>query len=372
MKPILISGIQPTGKLHIGNYLGALKNFVELQNSGKYQCYFFVADLHALTENPEAKDLNKNISNLTADFLSAGLDPKKSVIFQQSQIPAHSELAWILNTITPMGELSRMTQFKDKTKAVPKDFDKFAQESFIKEFGHKPESDAEKVAVGVVSENLKNLEALIGNMFQSNIGLLDYPILMAADILLYNTAIVPVGDDQDQHLELTRTLARKFNSRFGKTFIEPKSVHTKTPRVMSLANPEKKMSKSMPESCLFIDDSPEEIRNKIKRAVTDSGSEIKYDKKNKSAISNLLEIYSELSGEAIPKLEKKFSGKNYSVLKNDLAELVINYFADFRKKKSALVKNKAKLSSVLSAGSQKAAKVANKKMEDVKKRVGLI
>ncbi len=326
MKPVLVSGVQPTGKLHIGNYLGALKNFVDLQNSGKYQCYFFVADLHSLTEDFNPKEKSKQILSLMADFLAAGLDPKKSIIFLQSQISAHSELAWILNTITPMGELERMTQFKEK-------------------------SDHQKVNI--------------------NTGLFDYPVLQAADILLYDAKFVPVGNDQDQHLEFSRTLARKFNSRFGKTFIEPQAVHTKTPRVMSLANPEKKMSKSQPESCLFIDDSLEEIKNKIKRAVTDSGSEIKH-KENKPAINNLLEIYSALSNKTIPQLENKFKGKNYSVFKNALAETIIDYFADFRKKKSALMKNPSKLSSVLSAGSQKAVKVANKKITAVKKKVGLI
>ena len=335
MKPILISGIQPTGKLHIGNYLGALKHFVELQNSGKYECYFFIADLHSITENFDPKEKSEQILNLTADFLAAGLDPargelvepKKSTIFLQSRIPAHSELAWILNTVAPIGELERMTQFKDKSVRQ--------------------------------KENV-------------NAGLFTYPTLMAADILLYETKFVPVGDDQDQHSEITRTLARKFNAKFGKTFIEPQAVHTKTPRVMSLANPLKKMSKSEPESCLFIDDSPEAIENKIKRAVTDSGTEIKYDKKNKPAISNLLEIYSSLSGLDIKKLEKEFSGKKYSEFKNSLAELVTDYFSDFRRKKKELMKNQQKLVSVLSSGSEKAAKIANKKIAEVKKKIGLL
>lgn len=327
MKPILISGIQPTGKLHIGNYLGALKSFVELQNSGKYECYFFIADLHSLTENFDPKEKSEQILNLTADFLAAGLDPKKSTIFLQSRIPAHSELAWILNTVTPMGELERMTQFKDKSARQ--------------------------------KENV-------------NAGLFTYPTLMAADILLYSTNVVPVGDDQDQHLEITRTLARKFNAKFGKTFIEPKAVHTKTPRVMSLSNPLKKMSKSEPESCLFIDDSPHEIQNKIKRAVTDSGTEIKYDKKNKPAISNLLEIYSSLSGEGISALEKRFKGKKYVEFKIDVAKTVANHFADFRKAKSALIENRAHLLSLLSDGSEKAAQIANKKIAEVKKKIGLV
>lgn len=327
MKPVLISGIQPSGKLHIGNYLGALKNFVDLQNSGKYQCYFFIADLHSLSEDFNHEEKREQILNLTADFLASGLDPKRSIIFQQSRIPAHSELASILYPITPIGELERMTQYKDK-----------------------------------VAHQKENINA----------GLFNYPVLMAADILLYGTEFVPVGDDQDQHLEITRTLARKFNAKFGKTFVEPKAVHTKNPRVMSLANPQKKMSKSQPESCLFIDDSPGEIRDKIRRAVTDSGSEIKYDKKNKPAISNLLEIYSSLSNKPIKDLERKFSSSNYSEFKNDLAELISDYFADFRRRKSVLIKDKEKLASTLANGSGKARKVANKKITEAKARVGLL
>ncbi len=412
---ILVSGVQPTGKLHIGNYLGALKNFVDLQNSGKYQCYFFIADLHSLTGEFNPKEKQKQILNLTADFLAAGLDPKKSVIFQQSQIPAHSELMWILNTITPMGELERMTQFKEKAgmgdyllyfkqlseninverpeeeKAWEeyekiKNFEKYYKELFSREI---EPTEKDLVDLHKILNLLKNLSSTYKQLREfsratnnlldeyvkrskTKFGLFDYPVLMAADIIIYNARFVPVGDDQLQHLELTRTVVRKFNSKFGKTFIEPKAIQTETPRVMSLANPEKKMSKSQPESCLFIDDSPEEIKNKIKRAVTDSGSEIKYDKKNKPAISNLLEIYSALSGDVIVKLEDEFSGKNYSVLKNDLAELVADYFSDFRKKKSALLKNPVKLRLALESGSEKASKIANKKILEVKKKVGLI
>ncbi len=325
-KPILISGIQPTGRLHIGNYLGALKNFVELQNSGKYQCYFFIADLHALTENPDSKELNKNIAGLASDFLAAGLDPKKSVIFQQSQIPAHSELAWILNTITPMGELERMTQFKDKS-----------------------------------SRQIENV----------NVGLFDYPVLMAADIIMYDTAVVPVGEDQLQHLELTRTIARKFNARFGKTFIEPKALMTPTPRVMSLTSPEKKMSKSQPGGCLFMDDEPEAIKGKIARATTDSGSEIKHDRQNKPGISNLMEIYSSVTGEPIAKIEKRFAGKGYGEFKKSLAEEVSGYFADFRKKKKTLMSKQSALKTTLNSGSKKASAKASAKIKEVKKKVGL-
>jgi len=361
-KPILISGIQPTGRLHIGNYLGALKNFVELQNSGKYQCYFFIADLHALTENPDAKELNKNIAGLASDFLAAGLDPKKSVIYQQSQISAHAELAWILNTITPTGELLQMTQFKDKARFDAKAF------NTIKEILDK------SIPVETAKEIFEEMEELSNDLKKgsANVGLFDYPVLMAADILMYDTAVVPVGEDQLQHLELARTLARKFNARFGKTFIEPKALMTPTPRVMSLTNPEKKMSKSQPDGCLFMDDEPEEIKRKISRATTDSCSEIKHDRKNKPGISNLLEIYSSISGEPVAKIEKRFDGKNYSELKKSLAEEISGCFADFRKKKKSLMAKPATLKSVLTAGSKKAAIKASVKISEVKKRTGLI
>ncbi|HVO28658.1 MAG TPA: tryptophan--tRNA ligase [Candidatus Paceibacterota bacterium] len=326
-KPILFSGIQPTGRLHIGNYLGALKNFVELQNSGKYDCYFCIVDLHSLTGDFNPKEKSAQILDLAADFLAAGLDPKRSVIFQQSQVPAHSELTWILNTITPMGELERMTQFKDKS--------------------------------GRQRENV-------------NVGLFDYPVLMATDILLYGTRIVPVGDDQLQHLELTRTLARKFNTRFGQTFTEPKALLTKTPRVMSLKDPTKKMSKSVPEGCLFLDDGPDDIGSKIARAVTDSGSEIEYDPERKPGLSNLLEIYAAFGGYGPEEAAGRFAGKNYSDFKRTLAELIADHFAGFRAAKKALLAKPATLVKTLDAGSKEASKIAEAKMTEIKEKVGLV
>lgn len=326
MKPVLFSGVQPTGRLHIGNYLGALKNFIDLQDSGKYDCYFFVVDLHSLTEPFDPKEKPGHILGLASDFLAVGLDPKRSTIALQSQVPAHSELTWILNTVTPMGELERMTQFKDKS--------------------------------------LRQQENV-------NVGLFDYPVLMAADILLYNTAVVPVGDDQLQHLELARTLARKFNARFGKTFVEPKALLTKTSRVMSLKDPQKKMSKSQPEGCLFLDDTPEEIQAKIARAVTDSGSEIAYDPAKKPGLSNLLEIYAALSGAEPQAVAKKFAGGNYSAFKQRLGELVAAHFAEFRTRKKVLLAKPSALTKILSEGSARAAKVAEKKMAEVKERIGL-
>ncbi len=326
MKPVLVSGIQPSGRLHIGNYLGALKNFVDLQNSGKYDCYFFLADLHSLTEPFDPKEKRAQILELTADFLAAGLDPAKSVIFQQSQSPAHAELAWILNTITPMGELERMTQFKDKSA---------------------------RQAANV------------------NVGLFDYPVLMAADILFCDPAVVPVGDDQLQHLELTRTLARKFNKKFGKTFTEPKDLLTKTPRVMSLKDPSKKMSKSDPASCLFIDDTPEDIKAKIARAVTDSGSEVTFDPEKKPGLANLLEIYAALSDKEPKAVAKEFTGQSYSALKNRLAELMAAYFSEFRSKKKTLLAKPSTLVEVLRDCSEKAAAIATKKVAEVKQKIGL-
>lgn len=325
-KSVLISGIKPEGPLHVGNFLGSLKNFIELQDSGKYNCYFFIADLHSLTEDFNHKEKPHQIIELVAECLSAGIDPQKSTIFLQSTVAAHAELTWLLTVITPEGELRRMTQYKDKA-------------------------------------TIKKLSA--------NAGLLMYPILMAADILLYDARFVPVGEDQLQHLELARTLARRFNKKFGKTFVEPQPILTKTPRVMSLLNPEKKMSKSQPEGCLFIDDSPAEIEKKIARAVTDSGSEIRHDQEKKPGLSNLIEIYSALSNETIPKLEKQFAGKNYAEFKSALAELVANYFADLRKNKEALMKTPTALKKVLRYGSEQAAEVANKKIEEVKGVVGL-
>ena len=327
VKPILVSGIQPTGKLHLGNYLGALKNFVDLQNSGKYQCYFFIADLHALTENPNPKDLQKNILNLVIDYLAAGLSPTRSVIFTQSTVPAHTELGWIFETIAPLGEMERMTQFKEKS-----------------------------------AHNPKNI----------NLGLLSYPALMAADILIYNPSFVPIGKDQFQHLELTRTLARKFNSKFGKTFLEPKAIATPTPKLMSLDDPTKKMSKSRPAGCLFLDDSAAAIRDKIKRAVTDSGREIKYAPESKLAVSNLLLIYSELSGKSIKIIEKTHKGKGYAEFKKDLAEVIVKALTPFQKKKKELSKKQSYIKKVLVSGNKKANTVASKKLLEAKKKIGLI
>src|SRR3989344_260219 len=324
-KPVLISGIQPTGSLHIGNYLGALKNFVELQDSGAYECYFFIADYHSLTEPFTKEEKERRVLGLAATFLAAGLDPKRSTLFIQSHVPASTELAWILSALTPFGELRRMTQFKEKG----------------------------------------------GEKDSANVGLFTYPVLMAAGILLYDAKTVPVGEDQLQHLQLARTLARKFNAKFGKVFIEPKALMTDVPRLMSLKDPQKKMSKSDPAGCLFLDDAPEAIRKKVMGAVTDSGGAVAYDQKQRPGISNLVLIYAAIGGMGTDAVVKKFSGEGYAPFKQELAELLIQKLAPFRETKTGLVKNSKKVRGAFAEGAEKANAVAAEKMLAVRSALGL-
>ena len=328
----IISGIQPSGKLHIGNYLGAIKNWLKLQSASrrtKNQCFFFIADYHSITEDYNPKEKSKEIFDLAVDLLALGLNPKKSTIFIQSQIPAHANLAWILNTMVKIPELERMTQFKDKTQSQ--------------------------------KENL-------------NAGLFDYPVLMAADILIYKAEAVPVGEDQVQHLELTRDIARRFNAKFGKTFAQPKPIFTATPRIMSLSDPTKKMSKSGGEkSYIAITDSPKVIREKIKSAVSDTGG-----KDKKTGGNNLLTIFNALAQIKTEKTEYlKFKkdytdGKlKYSEFKPRLADLIANYFADYRGKRAKLSQNPEYIKNVLRDGAEKASVTAEKTLKEVKEKIGL-
>ncbi|QQG45345.1 MAG: tryptophan--tRNA ligase [Candidatus Sungiibacteriota bacterium] len=322
----LLSGIQPSGNLHIGNYLGAIKHWVELQK--KYREFIAIVDLHAITVPQNPKILYQKTLEIAALLLACGINPKKSILFVQSHVPAHTELAWILNTLTPVGELERMTQFKEKQERS-----------------------------GALA------------------GLLNYPILQAADILLYRPDVVPVGEDQLQHIEFTRTLARKFNNRFGKTFKEPKALLQKdAARVMGLDNPAKKMSKSAPSPNNYIAlfDSPAQIRRKIKIAVTDSGSEVRYDQKIKPAISNLMTIYSAFAGLSRAQIEKKYRGKGYAEFKNDLGELLVRRLAPIQKKYQTLIKNKKALLAILKQGAKEADKTASVTLRLVKERVGFV
>ncbi len=321
-KPVLISGIQPSGRLHIGNYLGALKHFVELQETGKYECLFFAADLHSLTEPFAPKEKRKEVTELLKAYRAAGLSPEQSTLFVQSAVPAHTELMWYLATVTPYGDLARMTQFKDKSAHEPKNV---------------------------------------------NAGLLTYPILMAADILLYDAAIVPVGEDQLQHLEFARMLARKFNKRFGKTFTEPKPLMTDIPRLMALDEPGEKMSKSRPKGCLFLDDAPEAIREKIAAATTDSEARVVYDEKRKQGVSNLIRIYAAFAGESVKDVERSFDGKGYQEFKTALAELLIQKLESFREAKYA----EEELERMAAAGNENARQRADAKLAEVKEKLGL-
>ena len=335
-KKIIFSGTAPSGNIHIGNYLGAIKQWVEMQNTGEYQNIFCVVDEHAITTPQYPAKLRSKILEVFTLYLALGIDPEKSIIFVQSNVPEHTELGWILNTITPIGELERMTQFKDK------------------------------------SQKQKSVLA----------GLLNYPTLMAADILLYHTNIVPVGEDQLQHIELTRTIARKFNSTFGETFAIPEPFLNKEgKRIMGLDDPSKKMSKSAenPKNYIALLDSLETIREKIKAAVTDSDSEIKYDEQNKPAVSNLLTVYSLFSGlpadrqgKKISELEKEYESKNYSVFKNDLAEIIIEGLSPIQKKYKELSANPDYIKKVLRDGAEKAKAIASQTMAEVRSKIGFL
>jgi tryptophanyl-tRNA synthetase len=321
----VFSGIQPTGAIHIGNYLGGIKQFLELQE--RNECIFSIVDLHAITIPYDTRKLQENILDTAVCYLASGINPEKTILFVQSQIKEHSELAWLLGTVTPTGDLLRMTQYKEKSKQF-------------------------KGKVGA--------------------GILNYPILMAADILLYKTELVPVGQDQKQHVELARTIARRFNKTFGETFPEPKVKLQKIgAKIMALNNPKKKMSKSIPESCLYLFDEPDVIKKKIMTAVTDSGRTIKYDLQKKPGISNLLTIYSLFSGKSIKELEKNFKGLGYEKFKESLAELLINSLEPLRKKRRELLQREVYVREILEQGRKRAQIIAQSTMAEVKKKMGL-
>lgn len=320
----IFSGVQPTNNLHIGNYLGAIRNWVELQKEN--ECIFCVVDLHALTVYQKPEVLRQNILNVAKTYLAAGVDPKKSIIFVQSDVKEHTELAWVLNTIAKIGELERMTQFKDKAK-----------------------------------QHAENI----------NMGLFGYPVLMAADILLYNTNMVPVGEDQKQHVELTRDLALRFNKLYGETFIVPEPLIRKGgARVMGLDDPSKKMSKSATSASNYISllDDPEVARKKIMRAVTDSGSEVKGGS-DKPALENLLTIYSLLSGKAVKDIEKEYAGRGYGDFKKGLADIVVGFLSEFQKKFNAISDDE--VMKILEAGAKRANKLAAEKIKEIKNKIGL-
>lgn len=327
-KKVILSGIQSTGNLTLGNYLGAINNWKKMQE--EYDCNFMIANLHTLTVKNESEALKNNTLRLLALYIAAGIDPEKSNIFIQSNVHEHAELAWVLNCYTYMGELSRMTQFKDKS-----------------------------------AKHADNINA----------GLFTYPTLMAADILLYKAHLVPVGEDQKQHLELTRDLAERFNKKYGETFVVPEAyIAPAGARIMGLQEPTSKMSKSstIPNDSIFLTDTPEEILKKVKKAVTDSDGIVKYDKENKPGISNLMTIYRAIKGMSYEEIEKEFEGQNYGTFKTKVAETIIEALKPIQEKYNDLISKQDYLESIYQKGAERASKIAKETLKDVYEKIGII
>ena len=325
-KKRIFSGMQPSGVITLGNYLGALKNWTKLQD--EYDCLYCIVDMHAITVRQDPVKLRKQAKDLLVQYLAVGLDPEKNIIYYQSHVPQHAELAWILNCYTYMGELNRMTQFKDKC-----------------------------------AKHADNINA----------GLFTYPSLMAADILLYQTDLVPVGEDQRQHLELTRDIAQRFNGVYSDTFTLPEPFIPKLgAKIMSLGNPMSKMSKSDPDGCVYLMDKPEDILRKFKRAVTDCEASVHYNKENKPGISNLLTIYCAATGKTMAEAEGEFAGQGYGVFKPAVGEAVIEKMRPIREEAERLMQDKAYLESIYKRGAEQAQYLANKTLRKVQKKIGFV
>ena len=329
-RPRVLSGIQPTAdSFHFGNYLGALRQWVSLQD--EFEPFFFIADMHAITVDQDPKLLRERCLRAAAQLIATGVDPDRSAIFVQSQVPAHAQLGWVLQCLTGFGEASRMTQFKDKSAK--------------------------------------------GGTDRATVGLFTYPMLMAADILLYRPQYVPVGEDQRQHLELTRDLAQRFNHRFKKTFRLPEPFILKeTAKIADLQEPTAKMSKSAssPAGIIEMLDDPAVSAKKIRSAVTDSGSEIRFDVEEKPGVSNLLTIYSALTGRGVAEVEEEYAGRGYGDFKKELAEVVVDFVTPFRDRTLELLQDRAELDGVLARGAEQAREVAERTLGDVYDRVGFI
>jgi len=327
-KKIILSGIQATGRLTLGNYLGAINNWVTMQE--EYDCYYMIANLHTLTVRNNPEELRNNTLKILALYIAAGLDPEKNTLFIQSQVKEHAELGWILDCYTYMGELSRMTQFKDKS-----------------------------------TKHADNINA----------GLFTYPALMAADILLYQADLVPVGDDQRQHLEITRDLAERFNKIYGKTFVIPEPyVRKESARIMGLQNPENKMSKSStnPNDVVFIEDAPEVILKKFKKAVTDSENKVKFDPENKPGVSNLMQIYASITGKSMNEIEREFDNRGYGDFKITVANAVVDKLKPIQDRYKEILEDKKYLEEIYTKGAENARKLASKTLRDVKNKIGIL
>ena len=327
-KKVMLSGIQPSGDLHLGNYLGAIKNWVE--RTEQFDNYYFMADMHTITVRQVPADLRRRTLEQLAQYIACGMDPEKNTLFIQSHVPAHAQLGWVLNCYTMFGELSRMTQFKDKS-----------------------------------ARNADNI----------NGGLFTYPSLMAADILLYQPDYVPVGEDQKQHVELTRNVAQRFNHVYGDVFKIPEPYIPKAgARIMCLTNPENKMSKSNPDGCVFLMEKPEDIMRKFKRAVTDCDTErcVRYDREAKPGVSNLMQIYSAVTGKSLEEIEQEFEGKGYGAFKPAVGEAVVETLRPIREEATRILSDKAYLEQVYRAGAEKASYIAGKTLRKVYKKVGFV
>ncbi len=327
-KKVMLSGIQPSGDLQLGNYLGAIRNWVA--RTEEFDNYYFMADMHTITVRQTPADLRRRTLEQLAIYIASGLDPEKNTLFIQSHVHQHAELGWVLNCYTMFGELSRMTQFKDKSAR------------------HK--------------ENI-------------NGGLFTYPALMAADILLYQPDFVPVGEDQKQHVELCRNIVQRFNGIYGDVFKMPEPYIPKAgARVMCLTEPDSKMSKSLPDGCVFVMEKPEDIARKFKRAVTDSDTErcVRYDPANKPGVSNLMTIYAAVTGKSYDEIETEFAGLGYGAFKPAVGEAVIETLRPIREEASRLIQDKAYLEGVYRAGAEKASYVAEKTLRKVYKKVGFV
>ena len=329
-KPNLLSGMQPSASsLHLGNYLGALRQWVAMQET--HNAYYLIVDLHAITVPQDPKELLENTRRTAAQYIAAGLDPQRATLFVQSHVPAHAQLAWVLNCITGFGEASRMTQFKDKSQK--------------------------------------------GGVEVSSVGLFTYPILQAADILLYRPKSVPVGEDQRQHLELTRDLAMRFNSRFGKTFEVPEAhILKETAKIFDLQDPTAKMSKSTqdPKGLINLMDEPAQITKKIKSAVTDTDGEIRFDREAKPGVSNLLGIFSAVTGKSMESIETEFAGKGYGDLKGAVADAVVALTEPMQARTKELLSDSAELDRLLALGAEKASEIAEQTLADVYQKLGFI
>lgn len=327
-KKIILSGIQSTGKLTLGNYLGAINNWVQMQE--EYDCYYMIANLHSLTVRNDPETLKNNTLKVLAMYVAAGLDPEKNTIFIQSQVKEHAELGWILDCYTYMGELSRMTQFKDKA-----------------------------------AKHADNINA----------GLFTYPALMAADILLYQANLVPVGQDQQQHLEITRDIAERFNKLYGKTFTIPEGYYGKaSAKIMGLQDPTAKMSKSATNAndVILLEDEPDVIIKKFKKAVTDSENKVRFDPENKPGVSNLMQIYSSITGLKMEEIEKEFENSGYGDFKTKVAETVVAKLEPIQKRYKELLENKEYLEKIYTEGANRARKLASKTLDEVKERIGIL